>query len=566
MTEKDIQLAIKDFRFFLQVTWEHLRLPKPTRMQMYIADYLQQKHKRSQLQALRGIGKTWITGAYVAWRLLRNPNEKVLIVSQSGGHADNIAIFIRKLIDTMPLLQHLRPRTDQRSSVIAFDVDGCEVSVQPSVKSVGITSQLQGNRASLLISDDVEGQQNSATEKRRQDLLEAVAEYEAILQTTDDAQILVLGTPQSSESIYNRMREKGYVTKIYPARYPEQLDNYCGCLADYMLEDIAKNPKLIGKPADSRFTEADLQQRELSYGRSGFKLQFMLDTTLSDAEKYPLKARDIIVTDLTNLQSPTHLVWSSNVKDATDLPNVGFTGDTLQRPSIQSSDLADYQGSILAIDPSGRGKDEMGYAIVNHSLGKVFIPCFGGMHGGYEQDNLVKLAELAKEYKVNKIVAESNFGDGMFSSLLQPVLNAIYPCSIEEIRNSKQKELRIIDTLEPLLNQHRLVIDYSALKKDIEYSLSDPQKTYYSLVFQLTHINRERGSLIHDDRLDAITLGVQYWNEYGILKQDSNIALERYNQRLIADELKRRASIYTKLMNSGKYPIRQATKHLKSYR
>lgn len=183
MNQQETKACIQDFKVFLKYTWLHLRLPQPTRMQYYIADYLQEGHKRSQLEALRGIGKTWITGAYVAWRLLRNPNEKILIISQSGAHSDNIAIFIRKLIDTMPILEHLIPRADQRSSVISFDVNGCEVSVQPSVKALGITSQLQGNRASLLISDDVEGQNNSAAEKRRQDLLNQVAEYEAILQT-----------------------------------------------------------------------------------------------------------------------------------------------------------------------------------------------------------------------------------------------------------------------------------------------------------------------------------------------------------------------------------------------
>ena len=410
MDQDEIKLAIGDFKYFLKITWEHLRLPPPTRMQFYIADYLQEGHKRSQLEALRGIGKTWITGAFVAWRLLRDPNEKILIVSQSGAHSDNIAIFIRKLIDTMPILEHLQPRSDQRSSVIAFDVNGCDVSVQPSVKSLGITSQLQGNRASLLISDDVEGVQNSATEKRRQDLLNQVAEYEAILQTTDNAQILVLGTPQSSESIYNRMREKGYVTRIYPARYPEDYTVYNGCLAEYIIEDINKDPSLVGTSIDSRFSDEDLIQRELSYGRSGFKLQFQLDTTLSDAEKYPLKTRDLIVTDLTNETAPTRLVWSSQSRDSiSEVPNVGFTGDTLQRPSVQE-DYGNYEGSILAVDPSGRGKDEMAWCIINHLLGKVFVPDFGGLHGGYDEKNLVFLAEKAQEYKVNKVVVESNFG------------------------------------------------------------------------------------------------------------------------------------------------------------
>lgn len=568
MTDKEIQLAIQDFRVFLRHTWQHLRLPMPTRMQYYIAEYLMEGHKRSQLEALRGIGKTWITGAFVCWRLLRDPNEKVLIVSQSGGHAENISIFIRRLIDTMPILQHLRPRSDQRSSVIAFDVDGCNVSVQPSVKALGITSQLQGNRASLLISDDVEGQQNSATEKRRQDLLTQVAEYEAILQTSDDAQILVLGTPQTSESIYNRMRDKGYITRIYPARYPEDVSNYQGCLAPYLVEDMSKDPSLVGRSTDSRFTDEDLHQRELSYGRSGFRLQFMLDTTMSDADKYPLKAHDLIVTDLDAHQAPTHLVWSSQISDAVDLPNLGFTGDSLQRPSVQANDFGEYEGRILAIDPSGRGKDEMGWAVVNHLLGKIFIPTFGGIHGGYNQENLVKLAETARDYKVNKIVIESNFGDGMFSALLQPVLNAIYPCGIEEIRNNLQKEVRIIDSLEPLMNQHRLVFDYTALKNDIDNALSESQNIYYSVMFQLTHINRERGSLIHDDRLDAITLGVQYWNERNILKQDSKIALDRYNKKLVEDELRRRADIFRKMKKVGSSGgnVKHSLRHLKAYK
>jgi len=555
--------AIQDFKVFLRITWKHLRLPPPTRMQYYIADYLQEGLKRSQLEALRGIGKTFISGAYVAWRLLRNPNEKILIVSQSGAHADNIAIFIRKLIDTMELLEHLIPRADQRSSVISFDVNGCDVSVQPSVKALGITSQLQGNRASLLISDDVEGQNNSATEKRRQDLLNQVAEYEAILQTTKDAQILVLGTPQSSESIYTRLRDKGYVTRIYPARYPENVDSYQGCLADYVIQDMAKQPELINKPVDERFTEEDLYQRELSYGRSGFKLQFMLDTTLSDAEKYPLKLRDIIVTDLSPEQAPTSLLWSSQAKETVqDIPNVGFTGDTLQRPSMQET-FGQYEGSILVIDPSGRGKDEMGWAIVNHLLGKVFIPAFGGLHGGYEEANLVKLSEIAQAYKVNQVVVESNFGDGMFTSLLTPVLNAIYPCSIEEIRNNIQKEKRIIDTLEPLLNQHRLVIDYSAIKQDVEHGLSTPTNIYYSLIYQLSHITSDRGSLVHDDRLDVIAMGVQYWNEYGILKQDSSQALGIYNKKKVLNELMRRATIFKS--QSKKSKIKASLKRVKSY-
>jgi hypothetical protein len=96
----------------------------------------------------------------------------------------------------------------------------------------------------------------------------------------------------------------------------------------------------------------------------------------------------------------------------------------------------------------------------------------------------------------------------MFDQLLKPVLGKVYPCSIEEVRSSKQKELRIIDTIEPLLNQHRLVFSKSLLLKDVKEALSDPTKMQYSLLYQLTHLTKDRGCLRHDDRLDALAIAL----------------------------------------------------------
>ena len=542
-------IALEDFKVFLKLCWNHLRLPEPSLLQYYIADFLQEKNSRAVLQALRGAGKTWITGAFAAWRLLRDPNEKILIVSQSGAHSDNIAIFIRKLIETMPLLEHLKPNMGKghRTSNTSFDVDGCEVSVQPSLRALGITSQLQGNRASLLIADDVEGVQNSATEMRREQLRQATAEFEAILQTTEGAQILVLGTPQSAESIYNGFRTDGYVTRIFPARFPEETSIYEGCLAPYMVEAIENNPEIIGQTTEPRFTEEDLIMRENRYGRSGFKLQFMLDTTLSDAEKYPLKLKDLIVTDLDNTEGPSSITWSSQAShEISEIPNVGFRGDKLHRPNTLSDDTKKYEGIILAIDPSGTGTDETGWCVIAHLLGRLYILDFGGFKGGYTDHNLMFLAKKAKEFKAHDIYVEGNFGDGMYKALLAPIVNAIYPCNIEEVKVTAQKETRIIDTLEPIMNQHRLVFNYSSINSDILYGLKEPQNMMYSLMFQLTHITKDKQSLRHDDRLDVLALGVSYWFERDILEQNLDNALESYRAKQLDKQLKEFKSNYLK--------------------
>ena len=85
----------------------------------------------------------------------------------------------------------------------------------------------------------------------------------------------------------------------------------------------------------------------------------------------------------------------------------------------------------------------------------------------------------------------------MYVELLKPILNTIYPCAVSEVSHSTQKEKRIIDTLEPVLNAHKLVFDYKAVKEDLKPFLDgsyDDSRFVYSLFYQLTHITKDRGS------------------------------------------------------------------------
>jgi hypothetical protein len=191
----------------------------------------------------------------------------------------------------------------------------------------------------------------------------------------------------------------------------------------------------------------------------------------------------------------------------------------------------------MVIDPSGRGRDETGYAVVKHSYGTLYCTALGGLQGGYEEGVLVKLAQIAKEHKVNYIIIESNFGDGMFTQILSPVLARIYPCSTEEIRHNVQKEKRIIDTLEPVFNRHKMVIDPSVLKADLEYD-----DVRYSFCYQLTHLTRDRGSLKHDDRLDALAMAVAYWVE--VMARDEQNIQEDHKSRMWDEELRKMNEIF----------------------
>ena len=517
------------------LVWKHLGLPEPTPVQYDIAYYLQNGPRRSVIEAFRGVGKSWITSAFVCWLILNNPQLKILVVSASKERADAFSTFVKRLINEIPMLQHLKPQDGQRDSVIAFDVGPATPDHSPSVKSVGITGQITGSRADILIADDVEVPNNSATQMMRDKLSEAVKEFDAILKP--GGRILYLGTPQTEMSLYNLLPERGYEVRIWPALYPElqQVIKYQGKLAPMITKALEASSDNAGMPTDPRrFDEADLMERKSSYGKAGFALQFQLDTSLSDADRYPLKVSDLVIQNLNPTMGHLKVAWAAAPELCiNDLPNVALTGDRFYRPMWHADDMSEYTGAVMSIDPSGRGKDETGYACIKALAGNLFLTEAGGITGGYEMDTLEALAYAAKRNQIKYIVIEANFGDGMFTQLLKPVLARIYPCTVEEVKHSTQKEARIIDTLEPVMSSHRLIVDQRVIQKDFDTA----KDVKYSLFYQLTRITRDRGALVHDDRLDALAIAVNYWVES--MARDNNKAASEIKGMAIDRELKK---------------------------
>ena len=543
---------LKDFRNFLYLVWKQLNIPEPTRIQYEIADYMQHGDKRAVIQGFRGVGKSWICSAYVVHQLLLDPSKNILVVSASKTRADDFSTFTLRLIHEMPLLKHLIPQDKQRFSKISFDVGPAPASHAPSVKSLGITSQLTGSRADIIVADDVEVPNNSATQMMRDKLGEQVKEFDAIIKPLDDSKVIFLGTPQCEDTIYRQLTERGYQTRVWPAQYvtPDQnMKRYDGHIAECCINIDNK-----GKSTEPlRFSDVDLAERKVSYGSAGYALQFMLDSNLSDVEKYPLKISDLIVMSLDTELAPERLVWAKDPDLEWDgsIPNVGMTGDRFYRPMKTLGKHIEYTGTVMSIDPSGRGKDETGYAVVKMLNGYLYVTAAGGVQGGYSEETLKFLSMTAKEHKVNEIVVESNFGDGMFVELLKPVLRKVHACTIEEVRHSTQKEKRIIDTLEPVMTGHKLVVDPKVIQNDYETSQVYPKDhaLKYQLIYQLTRITRDRGAVTHDDRLDALSMAVGYWSQQ--MAQDASERILERKEEDIKKELQKHAEAYFKVRRGG---------------
>lgn len=532
--KNSIDPRLADFRNFLFIVWKHLNLPDPTLLQYDIAERMEKGPTRQVVEAFRGVGKSWIASAFVCHRLLLKPDINILVVSASKNRASDFTTFTLRLINEIPILKHLIPRDEQRNSKESFDVGPAPASHAPSVKSVGITGQITGSRADLIIADDIETSANSQTELMRIKLAESVKEFDAVIKP--DGKIIFLGTPQTENSLYEKLQLRGYQCRIWPVRQPndEQRIRYGIRLAPY----ISSSNTISGKTTEpSRFTDEDLLVREASYGRSGFALQFMLDPRLSDQDRYPLKLSDLQVLSLDPIRGPTFAVWSTSPEcRINDIPNVGFDGDAYYRPFQVSKDFAEYQGSVIAIDPSGRGKDETSYAIVKCLHGQLFLTDIGGFRSGYTKETLEAIAHAAKAHNCNYAVYEANFGDGMFGELMKPVFGRIHPCSLEEVKHSIQKEKRIIDTLEPVMNQHRLFVDPKVIQKDFESIESDGEESQqYRLFYQMSRLTRDRGSLAHDDRLDALSIAVAYWVQ--AMARDVQKAHQEYRSEQLDLEL-----------------------------
>ena len=515
--DAQIERAKGDFRAFLFIVWKEIGLPNPTPIQIDMAHTLQYPpNDRFIIEGFRGVAKSFITCAFAVWTLWNDPQKKVLIVSASKDRADANAIFIKRIILTLDFLAHLRPRQDQRDTQNIFDVAPAVPDISPSVKSVGITGQITGSRADVLISDDVEIPKNSGTQEQRDKLSEAVKEYDSIIKP--GGRIIYLGTPQTEMSLYNELQNRGYDCVIYPVVYPEDRvtrEFYGDRLAKIIADKYDSNPQAYaGRPTDPlRFNEEEIDVRRLSYGKAGFSLQFLLNTNLSDAEKYPLKVADLIVTALDMRESSLTWAWASgNQQRLTDIPCVALRGDYFYAPFSRSNETAKYQTVVMFVDPSGRGKDETAYAIVAFLNGYLFLLDVDGFSDGYADNVLRTLATRAKVFNVNTILVEPNFGNGMFAKLLTPFVNSIYPgCAVEDSKAaSVQKEARIIDTLEPVMMRHKLIVNQQVIENDYKVYERDPQ---YSLIYQMTRLSRERGALAHDDRLDAVEGAVAYFLE-----------------------------------------------------
>lgn len=552
---KALQAHYSDFTTFLQDVMTELGFAT-TEIQIEIGKWMESGPQYLMVQAQRGQAKTTIAAAFAVWCLIHSPAHRVLVISAGGTQAVEISTLIVRIVMTLDVLDCLQPDklAGDRTSVEAFDVHhslkGLDKS--PSVACVGIDSNLQGKRADLLIPDDIESSKNSATAVQRAKLMHLTKDFTSINST---GRIIWLGTPQTMESIYNTLPARGVAVRIWPGRYPteEQEKFYGDKLAPSIRRKLLENPSLRrgggyladqGQPVDPvLLDEAALQKKELDQGTPYFQLQHMLNTILSDAMRFPLKPEKLIVLRGAGLRYPMTVVRGMLDSHARDFA-VADHPFKMMVPHEVSPETTKLQSIWAYVDPAAGGAngDETAYAIGGFLNGNVVLLSAGGIPGGYEDFKLERLAKLLSRFPLDGVTIEKNMGYGAFKVVFVPILRKYLKCQIEDDLVTGQKELRIINTLAPVMGRGALIVDEAVVEEDAEtlQSYSAGLRQSHSLFYQLAKMTATRNALLHDDRADALEGLVRHYQESLAQDQAKSLAKQREkaHAELIKDPLK----------------------------
>lgn len=545
-----LQKHYSHFAIFLRDIMKVLGF-SPTWMQYDIANYMQFGPVNQMVQAQRGEAKSTIAAIFAVFCLIHDPAHRVLVISAGGTQADEIATLIQRIILTVPTLECMRPdkNAGDRTSVDAFDIHHSlkGIDKSPSVACIGVTGNLPGKRADLLIADDVESNKNSRTAANRELLLNITLEFSAIATGRPGvpSRIMYLGTPQTSDSIYNTLPGRGFDIRIWPGRYPTpaQRTAYGPHLAPSIAAKLDADPSLAfgggplgdeGQPTDpTLFDEEKLRAKLLDRGPSSFQLNYMLNTKLMDAQRFPLKTENLVVIPGGGGRFPLTVTRGMSSQHLRSFTSSGL-GFNMMAPHELSQETAPLQGVHMQIDPAGGGAngDETAFAVTGFLNSNVYVLAVGAVPGGYDGDGLVHLSEIAERYKPNVITIEKNMGHGAFSKIFLPILRQKWKGEIIDEFVSGNKEARIIGTLEPVMARGSLVFLESVIEMDDEYTekyTSTGKRMIFSLFHQLTKITRQKGCLAHDDRLDALEGSVRHWVSH--LALDQNKAIEAQAQK-----------------------------------
>ena len=480
-------------------------------------------------------GKTRIVSIGCSlWRMFRDVNRCVVFSSYSYSHAEKIASTVLECLQTTSFLRHMAPSPNGSSTKVRkdkYNLRGRIVNPQPSVMCLGLTGQKAGVRAHSVFADDMETEESASTLELRDKVEAKIDNFMTWMYDNkpgantaiDPSEIILPSTSKhDDDSVYERLaRRPNVAVRSYPIVYPRPGETVNG-LCPLLEKRLKANPSLANTVTTTRMTNEEAHGKLADVLPSTANREYRLLVGSSRSDAYPLRLDDLIIADwsIDRNRAPSTIVWGLTDKDGknTAIEDIVVTApnnQVLRRPALRDPLWLPYESTKCFVDPSGRGGDKCGLAIVSYLAGFFYVKVCSGLQGSSDSCDLI--AQLCRDHGATELWFEKNadttetWRQFMRASLekfrCEPGEHG-YPdgwqCGVFDKHHQAQKEVRIIQTLRPIMQRHRLVIPRDVIAQQE----AQPE---HELQYQLSRITEMKKCLREDGKVDALAGCISLW-------------------------------------------------------
>lgn len=444
--------------------------------------FLEHRGRLALLRCFRGFAKSTLLAEYNAWKLWNDPSWRIL----HQGEADDTSLKTSR--DTQNVLRH-HPWTagllpDKQGTVQQWWVVGAEDARNASFYAKGILSNVTGSRANETQNDDVEVPRNIQTPEAREKLRYRLGEQVFI--ALPDAKRLFIGTPHTHDSIYNDIEALGaecltirMFEKEQRVETPTGKEFHLSFVPEYVFVGIYEHTRLLEAGVDYIVEGRRVIFKEVITGvldfyancawperftRQELLLRRKETRTLNEWDsQYQLHSKPI-----TEVRLNPERVIPYEVEPIFRMAN---KTPTMWLGSVQLSAMA------LRWDPAaGKLKSDISSAslILQDMMGRRYwhrAEALKGAVAEFTEDGKTivggqvwQLCDMVQQFNVPRITIETN-GIGSFApAILKAALKQRgLQCGVSEITASENKNKRILEAIEPLIDSQMLWAHTSVL-------------------------------------------------------------------------------------------------------
>ncbi|MGH1455804.1 MAG: phage terminase large subunit [Alphaproteobacteria bacterium] len=449
-----------DFRLFL-VLWNQRQNFKTPLFHLTIAMWLEgawsRGDKRLLLMAFRSAGKSSIVGVFAAWLIYTSPDIRILVLAADAKLAGKMVRNVKRTIERHPLTKGLKPKSPDQWASDRFTVNRDTELRDPSMIAHGVTSNITGSRADIVICDDVEVPNTCDSAEKRENLRTRLSEIPYIL-VAGGTQLYV-GTPHTYFSIYADVPR----TEIGEER--EFLGNF-----KRLSLPIITNKGESAWP--ERYDMDEIENIKTDAGPNKFESQMML--------------RPVNIME-GRLDADLLQFYSADVEYVKELGELFIGHQKVVAATCWWDPALAKNGGDNSVVAVVYG-DEGGNYYVQHVEYIKLPPITDDKNSADEQCDVVE--KIVRRFYLPFIAVEDN---GL-AKFLPGILRTYFgrkntPCRVQDVHNRKAKAQRILEGFDALLAAKRL------------YVHSSVQKTPFVMEMREWRPESAKG---HDDGLDAV--------------------------------------------------------------